>query len=36
MDAGEARQYCRKLVEALHGYRDALSAFLQGKNGLEL
>ena len=31
MDATEAKQYARKLVEAMHGYRDALSGVLQGK-----
>lgn len=30
MDKTEAKQFARKLVEAQHGYRDALSGFLQG------
>ena len=30
MDTTEAKQYAKKIVESLHGYRDALSAFLQG------
>lgn len=31
MDQTEAKQFTRKLIEAMHGYRDALSGVLQGK-----
>ena len=31
MNATEAKQYAKKLVESMHGFRDALSGVLQGK-----
>ena len=36
MDRTEAKQFSRKLIESMHGYRDALSGVLQGKLILKL
>ena len=36
MDRTEAKQFSRKLIESMHGYRDALSGVLQGKSELDL